>query len=232
MGALLPAGWVETLAGKRIAAGAIVWGGTIEIFAVGLYGPLAAAVLVGVFFFFQRQLGVPSRVAVVVSLLLGATSYLAMMGTYFLRHSSEAIAILGALCCFHAYRRSGRIAALAVGSLLASLTILIRLPAALAGLGLAGYLAFVLAERFRAKPAERVQSAGANGLPGLLVAIGLPFAAVVTVHMTVNYLKWGTLLSSPMTDQFSKFGGDFATGALGFLISPACSIFAYTPLLL
>ena len=222
--AVLPASWLEALAGKWIQRETVVWGGSIEIFAVGLYAPLAAAVLVGIFFFFQRQLGVSLRCAVISSALLGATSYVAMMSTYFLRHSSEAITVLGALCAFHAYRRGGSIRILALGSLLASFTILIRVPAAMAGAGLAGYLAFILVERLRTAPGrERARA---------LTAIALPFIAVASVHMAVNLWKWGSLLSSPMVDQADRFGGDFMTAALGFLVSPACSIFAYTPLLL
>ena len=70
------------------------WGGTVEIFSVLLYGPLMTGLLAGLFYRVQRELAVSRRSAVAASLLLGLCSYPALQSSYFLRHTSEGVAVL------------------------------------------------------------------------------------------------------------------------------------------
>jgi hypothetical protein len=49
--------------------------------------------------------------------------------------------------------------------------------------------------------------------------------------LTTNYMKWETLIESPMVDQYSRLGNPIGIGLYGFLLSPGSSVFVYTPLL-
>lgn len=215
---VLPASWQRVLAGPVMAIG----GASVERFAVGLYAPTASALLVAIFFLFERQLGVSRRSAIAASALLGATTYVAIMSVFFLRHTTEALLALASLYCFHRFRKGASLFALALGCLLASAVVVVRIPAALVGPGLAGYLVYVLRERSRAE--------GASWRARALAAAGLPTLAMAAVHFGVQYWKWGTWISSPMTGQ--AFATPLWTGLTGLLLSPGCSIFAYSPLLL
>jgi hypothetical protein len=64
-----------------------------------------------------------------------------------------------------------------------------------------------------------------------LPAILVPLLAAAAFHMTVNYLKWGTLIESPMVAQYSRLKNPIGIGLYGFLLSPGASVFVYTPLL-
>ena len=100
-GATLPDAWLGSVGIKRRMSRA---SGTPEIFAVSLYAQLASALLIAVFFLLERRLGVSLTSALWCSALLACTTYVAAMSVYFLRHTSEAIAILGALHFYRAYR--------------------------------------------------------------------------------------------------------------------------------
>lgn len=195
-----------------------------RIFAVSLYPPLASALLVALFYLFERRLGASRRGALAATALLGGTTYVALMSMYFLRHTTETLAILGSLYALYGWRREGRLTALAVGCLLASSTVLIRVPSAVSGVALAGYLLFTLHERARAP-------GGLPAWPRLLLAVALPAAAVAAAHMGVNHWKWGTWLASPMLDQSRAFSTPLYIGAAGLLFAPGSSLFVYSPLL-
>ena len=96
------------------------------IFAVSFYAPLASGLLVALFFLFERRLGASRRSALWAAGLLGATTYVACHAVYFLRHTSEALAILAALAALHTWRRGGGLGWLAAGSFCASMLMLIR----------------------------------------------------------------------------------------------------------
>jgi hypothetical protein len=222
--AVLPFRWRQALAGPRIEQGEIRWGGSVEIFATSLYAPVASALLVALFFLWQRRLGASPRAAVAAACLFGATTYAGMMSVYFLQHTTEAIAILGGLYLLHAFRRDGGLRPLALGSLVASLVLLIRVPATVAGPALAAYALFAVWARRRAGAGPRLAPA--------LAALAAPAAAVLLVHVAVNRIKWGTWIASPFLAQSYAFGTPLHVGLAGFLLSPGCSIFVYTPLLL
>jgi hypothetical protein len=80
---------------------------TPAIFGASLYAPLASGLLVALFFVFERRLGASRRAALGAAGLLGATTYVACHAVYFLRHTSEALAILASLASLHAWRRGG-----------------------------------------------------------------------------------------------------------------------------
>jgi 4-amino-4-deoxy-L-arabinose transferase-like glycosyltransferase len=194
------------------------------IFGASLYAPLVTGLLVALFYVFERRLGASRRSALWAAGLLGGTTYLACHAVYFLRHTTEALAILAALFALHAWRRSGRLAALAAGSLCASLLVLIRVPAAVAGPALAGYLAFTLWERRRSERPPRWN--------GIALAVLLPALLVAAAHLIVNHGKWGTWIASPMLAQSPLLSGSLLSGLHGLLLSPGASIFVYSPLLL
>ena len=136
----LPEAWRSALAGPQPSP----QGGSVEIFAVSLYAPFASALLIGLFYLFQRSLATTARSALIVSVLLGSTTYVAMMSVYHLRHTTEALAALGSLYAFHRFRQGHNLGALAAGSFLASSILLIRVPSVIAGPGLAGYALWAL----------------------------------------------------------------------------------------
>jgi hypothetical protein len=196
-----------------------------QIFAVTLYGPAASGLLIGIFYLFERRLGAGRRAALLASALLGASTYVAHLSAYFLRHTTEAIAIVGSLYATARFRDSGRARDLAASSLLASFTLLIRVPAAIAGPGLAAYLVHALRTRAR--------GAG-EAVPRLrwIVAVLAPAGSVAVAHMGINQMKWGAWIASPMLAQGSKFITPLSVGVPGLLVSPGNSLFVYSPLLL
>lgn len=220
--ATLPFRIRQTLAGPRIAQGRIRYGGTVEIFAVGLYGPFASAVLVALFFLFQRRLGATPRAATAAALLLAATTYVGALSTYFLQHVTEALAILGALYFLFRFRQDGRLRDLAFGSACAAATVLVRVPAAVAGPALAVYAGFVVRERARA---------GAPLAPQLGALAG-PAIVLAAIHAGINHAKWGTWIASPFLSQTGVLGSPLSIGLAGLLVSPGAGLFAYSPLTL
>lgn len=224
MGSLFPPSWSAALAGPEVTEGEIRFGGSVEIFAVGLYAPCAGGLLVALFFLFQRRLGVSRRSALAASLMLGASTYAAALSTFFLRHVTEALAIVGSLYALYGFKKTGDRRLLALGSLLASGVLLIRVPAAVGGPALAGYALWTLAERRRAGREDSLAAIGA--------ALAVPAAAVAAIHLGVNYWRWGTWLASPMLAQQAYFGTPLAVGVSGLLLSPGTSLFLYSPPLL
>lgn len=225
LSAILPETWRQGLAGPPNQQGVYRFGGEVSATLASLYGAFACAALVALFFVFQVDLGVPTRRAAVIALLVATSTYTATMSVYFLRHTSEALCLLGALLGFRRYGRTGSLAALGVASSLASLTLLIRVPFAIAGPALAAYLAWLLHQRgewYMRRPR----------LVGVLVAILVPLATALAIHAAVNEAKWGTWLASPMIEQQSRFNTPLLRGLAGLLLSPGSSIFVYSPLLL
>jgi hypothetical protein len=221
---ILPREWLSRAVGRTLEGMADTWE-TPQVFAVTLYAPLATGALVGLYFLFQRRLGASRRSALWASLLFGVSTYVAMMSVYFLQHTTEALAILGSLYALLGFRQGGGLRDLAAGSLLASLTVLIRVPSSVAGAALAAYLVFVLVQRAR----------GPDGLPPLArvaSAVALPAVLVAAVHVGINQIKWGTWIASPMLDQQRFLTVDIRVGIAGLLVSPGSSIFVYSPPLL
>jgi hypothetical protein len=220
---VLPESVAHALAGPKMRVATTTWGGTVEIFTTILYAPFASALLVALFYLFERRLDVSRRNALAATLLVGTCTYVAMMSIYFLQHTTEAIAILGALLAFLHWKETGSLRALAWGSALASSIVLIRVPASVAGLGLAIYLLHTLAVRWREPGFSPAGSA---------LAIAAPAAGVFAVHATVNYAKWGMFVLSPMLGQYTLMDNPLWVGLYGFLFSSGSSVFPYTPLLL
>jgi hypothetical protein len=48
----------------------------------------------------------------------------------------------------------------------------------------------------------------------------------------MNWLQWGSFIESPRLDQAHLLANPLHVGLFGFLLSPGCSIFLYSPLLL
>jgi hypothetical protein len=221
---VLPYDLQSAIRGPRDGYGPYVFGGELEIAFASIYSPIASALLIVVFFRFERRLGVSLGNALIAAALLATTTYVVVLSTYYLRHSSEAAAILGAFFFFYRFKHSGSIRHLAIGASLASLAPLLRVPASVAAPALGGYLAWVLYMR-----SDRLENSSV--LLRALPAVLLPLAAAAAFHMTTNYMKWGTLIESPMVAQYSRLGNPIAIGLHGFLLSPGSSVFVYTPLL-
>ncbi|MCZ6464901.1 MAG: hypothetical protein O7A09_11255, partial [Proteobacteria bacterium] len=206
-GAALPAAWVDALAGPVVEHRGHRFGGSLEIAATTLYAPLASGVLIALFFVFERRLGVSQRNALLASALLGGTTYAAFMSGYFLRHTTEAITILAGFLGVAEYRRTGSLRALALGSGMGSLTLLIRVPAMLFAPGLAAYLLWVVIERARA--------GGLAGPARTAAAITAPAAAVFAVHTGLNFWRWEMWIGSPMLAQVGLLDGSLVEGVAG-----------------
>ena len=221
---VLPEAWLARLNPRSEEPGRIDTLVTPPLFAVALYPALASAVLVAVFFLLERRLGASRRSALAAAALLGATSYVATHSVYFLRHTTEAITTLAAFHALLAYRQEGQLRDLVLGSLWASLTLLVAVPALVGLVPLAGYALYVLAPRLRAaRPPERAR---------LLAAAAAPALVVITIHVALNWWLWGTFLDSPMVAQRNRFSTPLYIGLWGFLLSPGCSVFVFSPLLL
>jgi hypothetical protein len=220
----LPQRWVEALSGRRQEPERIDTRGSPQTFAVSLYPALATAALVALFFLVERRLGASVESALAASALLGGGTYVAAHSVYFLRHTTEAIPWLASFLALLAYRETGRVRDLALGSLWASLTLLIAVPATAAVPALAGYGLFAAWPQLRrAGPAERARLLAAGLLPALLV---------VALHAAHNRALWGAWLESPMVAQRHGFTTPLHEGLAGFLLSPGVSLFVYSPPLL
>jgi hypothetical protein len=189
---VLPAPAVAAIAGPPIRVQTTVWGGTLELFTTALYAPFAAGVLLALFYAFERRLGASRRSSVLATALLGGTSMVALQSVYFLQHTTEAIAILGALLGFLHWKETGDLRALAAGSFCTAAIPLIRMPASVATLGLGLYLLHSLEVRARA---------GVGSWPRVAAAIAVPVAIRFAGHVAANPPKWGAQLMSPMLGQ-------------------------------
>ena len=216
---------MRALAGETTRIDYARTGGSVEIFFIGLYGPAVGALLVALFFRFERELGASPRVAVLAAALLGASTYVAMMTSYFLRHLPESAAILGALLHFFRWRRDGAGRDLWIGSAFASAAFLIRFPAALVAPILAAYLAQGLLARSGGRPDERFL---ARTLPAILV----PLAAALALSAGADLLRWGSPWNIHQLRTASVGGDPLYVTLYAVLLSPGMSVFVYSPLLL
>jgi hypothetical protein len=220
----LPEPWLRALAGRPPEADRIDALGSPGTFAVALYPPLASSVLVALFFLLERRLGASVRSALLAAALLGATSYVATHSVYLLRHTTEALTLLGGFLGLVVFRAEGQGRALLAASALASLTLLVAVPATVALPPLAAYGLFVAWPRLRTAAApERAR---------LVACALLPALAVLALHVAHNHALWGTVLDSPMVAQRRGFTTPLHLGLAGFLLSPGASVFLYSPLLL
>ncbi|MDJ0849608.1 MAG: phospholipid carrier-dependent glycosyltransferase [Myxococcota bacterium] len=218
----LPPAAREALAGpaRELAAG----GGSVEVFFVLLYPPAAGAALVALFFLFERRLGVSRRVAILCAAFFGASTYVATHATFFLRHVPECLTIVGALYCYFAWRQEGHGAALWLGSILASATLLVRLPASIAAPALGGYLAWCLYERSGRRWDAAV-------LTRALPAIVLPLGVALALSAASDWVRWGVPWNVNQLGTATAGSAPLARSLRGALLSPGMSIFVYSPLL-
>jgi hypothetical protein len=222
---VLPEPLARALAGPRVPPkGPPRRSGRLEMAAVALFAPLATALLVALFFCLERRLGASPRSALAASGMLALCTYVAMHAKYFLRHTTTTALLLAALLAFLRWRDTGRAAALAAGSALASAIVLVRLPDAILGLPLGLWLAWLLAERARRDGVAAV----ARQLP----ALAGPLVVAAGLHLWGNHARWGTWIDTPILTQSNLFTTPLLHGLHGLLLSPGVSVFAYSPLLL
>jgi hypothetical protein len=223
--ALLPEPARAALAGPHLSLDLAAGGGRVEIFAVGLYAPAAAALLVALFFAFERRLGVSTGTAVACAALFGATSYVATHATFFLRHVSECLCIVGALYFYLAWKQDGRTRDLWLGSAIAAALPLVRLPASIAGPALAGYLGWCLYQR----SGHRLDAALLKrALPAILVPLGVGLA----LSAASDQARWGVPWNVNQLGTASAGSTPLYKSLYGALLSPGMSVFVYSPLLL
>ncbi len=222
---VLPESWIQRLAGLDSRSGSVHWGGTLPHFTVGLYSPTICGLLVGLFYLFERRLGVSARTAALVSALLATTTYVSTMSVFFLQHMTEALLLLGGFYLFHSFRLEKRWNFLAAGSLVASSTLLVRIPGCLAVPAMVAYVISILRRRAAEESPRAVLARAAW-------CLGIPAALILAAHVGLNQWRFGTWLRSPYVDQVTAFTGSVYPGIYGFLLSPGGSIFVYSPLLL
>lgn len=223
--ATLPDRALRALAGPHLPLRKGVAGGRVEIFAVGLFSPAVCALLVGLFYLFERRLGTSPRTALACAALFGATTYVATQSTFFLRHTTECLCIVGALFYFFRWRQAGRSRDLWVGSTLASATILVRLPASIAGPVLAGYLAFCLWERSGGRWSPRL-------LRSALPAICVPLLVALALSAWSDWTRWGVPWNVHQLGTATAGYTPLYKSVYAALFSPGMSVFVYSPLLL
>lgn len=222
---LLPEPVARALAGPPNRHGIYVFGGELENSLVLLLAPLTAAALVALFFAIELALGVRPRTAAILALLLAVSTHTAVMSAYLLCHTTETIILLGSLFAFASYARGASVRVLFAGSALASLTILVRVPASITAPVLAGYLLFAFHARglFHGRLRQLALAAA---------TVLAPLALALLAYALINHARWGLWFSSPMVDQQSRFGSPLWRGAAGLLLSPGSSVLVYSPLLL
>ncbi len=141
---VFPQSWQKTIAGPELIYNEVRWGGTVEIFFVGLYSAFISALLLGMFFLFQRKLRISFKSSLLSTILLGVATYAAMMSTFFLQHTTAAVLILGTLYFYYQWKEDGSTWHLFFGSLCASGILLIRFASIVAIPGLIGYFLWCL----------------------------------------------------------------------------------------
>ena len=223
--AVLPKSAVRALAGPDQKDVNQRFSGKVVIFTTGLHAPIAAALLVVLFFAFECALGISRRVAVACALLLAGTTYVALMSTYFLRHSSEAITLIGALYFFYRWRLGGTRRDLLFGSMLASATLIVRLPAGVGGLAIGGYLLWCIYER-----------GGRRWNPALLrsvvAPVAIPLLLVMAVSAAIDWSRWGVPWNVPQFRTGSLHTTPLYVSVWAALLSPGMGVFVYSPPLL
>ena len=106
---LLSEGARHALEGK---VGQKSWAGAPPVhfgaFPILFYRPAATGVLAALFFLFERRLGASRGAALTASVVLATCTHAAMLSTYFLQHTTEAIGALGAFYFWYRFREIGR----------------------------------------------------------------------------------------------------------------------------
>jgi hypothetical protein len=202
---------------------------TATIFTVLLLPILLTGVLAAVFFRFQCLLDVPGPWAAAAALAATLTTYVAYMSVFFLQHTAETTATFAAFYCFARFARQGGAGLLALGSGLASLAFLVRLPAAVIAVSMAGYLVWALDRRYGWLRGLRAWREPA--LWRALAALAAPALVTLAIHMAVNYWRWGALLDSPMMAERDRFATPLSLSGIANLFAPGSSVFLYSPLL-
>jgi hypothetical protein len=218
---------------KRMLSGTTgrkAWGGGPAVgfgaFPVLLYPAVVTGALAALFFLFERRLGASRGTSLAVSVAAATCTHVALMSTYFLQHTTEALAALGAFYFWHRFRQSGAPRDALIGSVFASAILNVRAPGAISGLALGGYLGFVLLERIR-------RGGDRRWLGPVALSVLLPLLGSVALYVFANQLKWGDWFESPtMLAERSRFSADLQPALTGFLVSPGMSVFVYSPLLL
>jgi hypothetical protein len=223
--AVLPEGAVRAMEGPDVRTRVLRFGGSIDIFAAGFYPPVVGALLVALFFLFQRRLGVTRGSALVCALLFGSTTYVACQSTFFLRHTSETLCLVAGLYFFFAYQQEGRRRSLALGAAIASLAFLVRLPAAVGGPVIGGYLIWCLRVRGGGRFDPRVIRAA-------LLPILAPLFVAIAISAGGDYLKWGVFWNIHQLRTASSQATPILVSLPAALVSPGMSVFVYSPLLL
>lgn len=225
----LPASVVDDVRGPDLYVhGTSRFSGDFEVAIVSTFGALATGLLVGLFFRFQRELGASARSALVATGVFAFGTYVVALSSYFLRHATETALILASLLALLRWHHGDRRRDLAIAATCAASVILVRVPSAV--FGAAFGIALLASGLGRLRRGEITRSRG--GLVRDALAVTLPLAAVLGVHVAVNLHRWGTPLSSPMTAQTAILDHPLWRGAAGLLWSPGVSLFAYSPVLL
>jgi hypothetical protein len=221
----LPKTWLVAVGGApTLTHGRSVAGGHPEITAVTFFAPTMVAMLISICFLLQRELDVSRETALLVSVLVGTTSYVAMHAVYFLRHSTTTVFLMAAIVAFQRHRSSGDRTSLFVGASMAAAIPLVRLPDAILGLPLACFVVWIIFEAY--------QRDGAAAIRRAVPSLAIPGLTALGLYVASNWLRWGSVFDSPILSFSSAFDLPMLHGLAGFLFSPGVSVFLYSPLLL
>jgi hypothetical protein len=217
--------WRKIFAGPSIGREPSRWGGDIEIFSVNLLNAFITALLCSVFFAFSLRLGASIRWALASTALLGLTTYIGPFSTGFLQHSSEALFLLWTFYLLFSDQKKPDWRRRFAAGATAGLMPLFRFPsiAALPALGL--YLLWTTWKRKTGSSSPRSLQKYFRSLFPFAISIG----AALFLHLSINYLKFGTIWGKYLSEGFQT---PLLKGLYGLLLSPGNSILLFTPLLI
>ena len=222
--------WTLTFAGPTIANGSSRWGGDVEIFAVSLFGAIAAALVCTVFFVFSTQFGATPHSALVGVALFGTTSYIVGFASNFFQHALETLTVLTGFYLLFKDARVPSVLYRALAGLLVGYTVVVRAQSLVLVPALSGYFVWNLCRR------QRLHTNSKYVRIGEVLLESLPFFGLVFLGMCaqllINNFKFGSPSFSGGYTVAASFDSSLLTSLYGFLFSPGQSIFVFTPLLI
>ncbi|MFT5441646.1 MAG: hypothetical protein ACI8W3_000687 [Myxococcota bacterium] len=221
--------WAGRLAGPPSGREPWFFGGELEIFFVNLTNAFLTALLCVVFFRISILLGANAAVSVWASIVLGTATYVAPFSIGLLRHTSEALFMLGAIYMMIRDAKQPSTASKVWAGVMIGLLLQVRLASIICLPGLLGYVLYHAIVRTR-----DITAAGARmrAIAVELTPTAVPMLVSLAFYFWVNWIKFGSALGHYGDDIQSRFETPLLYGLNAFLLSPGASIFVFTPLLL
>lgn len=221
--------WVGRLAGPPSGREPWFFGGELEIFFVNLTNAFFTALLCVVFFRISVLLGAKAAVGVWASIVLGTATYIAPFSIGLLRHTSEALFMLGAVYMMIHNAKQPSTASKVWAGVMIGLLLQVRLASIICLPGLLGYMLYhaMIRTRGATTPSARLRAVTAE-----LTPTAVPMLVSLAFYFWVNWIKFGSAFGHYGDNIQSRFETPLLYGLNAFLLSPGASIFLFTPLLL